>query len=105
VDEVYALAYALSRVMFDNLAGIAYISPMTPVRLRVEELRKAKGWTQKDLSDRAGIRRATVADIEAGRTKGVDFETLERLADAFGLDAALLVSHTRKPLARNARQP
>ena len=67
-----------------------------PITLRIRELREARGWSQRELAARAGVRQATVAMIERERTKGVDFDTLERLADAFGVDAALLIEHTRR---------
>ena len=35
------------------------------------------------MARRAGVRQATLSAIERGETKGVDFETLERLARAF----------------------
>ena len=69
---------------------------MTPIRLRVEELREAAGLSQTELAERANIRRATLIDIEKGRTTGVDFAVLERLANALGVDAAMLVVHTKK---------
>jgi len=67
---------------------------MTPIRLRVRELREAKGWSQAELARRAGIRRATLSAIEAEETSGVDFDVLERLAGALGVNAAVLVEHT-----------
>ena len=66
---------------------------MTPIRLRVRELREAKGINQTEFAELAGIRRATLAAIEAEQTKGVDFETLERIADALGVDAGYLIVH------------
>lgn len=64
---------------------------MTPITLRVKELRVAKGWSQAELADRAEIRRATVSAIEANQTTGVDFDTLERLGKALGCDPAFLI--------------
>jgi transcriptional regulator with XRE-family HTH domain len=64
---------------------------MTPVRLRVRELREAQKISQVALAELAGIRRATLSAIETGQTKGVDFDTLDRLARALGVDAALLI--------------
>lgn len=69
---------------------------MTPIHLRVEELREAAGLSQTQLAERAGIRRATLIDIEKGRTTGVDFDVLERLAVALDVDAGYLVVHTKK---------
>ena len=64
---------------------------MTPITLRVKELREAKGWSQAELADKAGIRRATVSAIESNQTTGVDFETLERMAKALGCDPGYLI--------------
>ena len=72
-------------------SGIPYIAIMTPITLRVKELREAKGWSQAELADRAKIRRATVSAIEANQTKGIDFETLERLAKALRCDPGYLI--------------
>jgi transcriptional regulator with XRE-family HTH domain len=69
---------------------------MTPVTLRVRELREARGLTQGALAEKAGLRRATVNRIEMGRVKGVDLRTLELLADALEVDAAMLVKHERR---------
>lgn len=69
---------------------------MSPVRLRVKELRAAQGMTQEELATRAGIRRATLVALEGGKTQGVDFKTLEQLADALGVDAGYLIVHERE---------
>ena len=61
------------------------------ITLRVKELREAKGWSQAELADKAGIRRATVSAIESNQTTGVDFETLERMAQALGCDPGYLI--------------
>ncbi len=73
------------------VCGIPYITDMTPITLRVKELRVAKGWSQAKLADRAEIRRATVSAIEANQTTGIDFDTLERLGKALGCDPAFLI--------------
>jgi Predicted transcriptional regulators len=69
---------------------------MTPVRLRVKELREAKGWSQSELSRQSEVRRATIAAIEKGETTGVDFDVLESLATALGVDPGFLIVKTRK---------
>lgn len=73
---------------------------MSPIRLRVQDVRVASRMTQTELARRAGIRRATLASIEAGRTKGIDFVTLERLADALGVDASILIIHDHRERRR-----
>lgn len=67
---------------------------MSPVYLRVRELREAKGLTQAQLGEKAGIRAATISRIEGGRVSGVEFATLEKLARALDVDPALLIAKT-----------
>jgi transcriptional regulator with XRE-family HTH domain len=68
---------------------------MSPIHLRVKELRAAKGWTQSELAERAGIRQATLSDIETEKTRGVDFDVLEALAKALGVEPAFLIATRR----------
>ncbi len=64
---------------------------MTPITLRVRELREARGWSQAELANRSGVRRATISAIENAKTTGVDFETLEGLARALKVDPGYLI--------------
>lgn len=75
---------------------IPIMIPMSPIRLRVRELRKARGWTQVDLAHRAGVNQGTISRIEAGVTRGIDLDTLEKLARAFGVSPARLLKATPK---------
>lgn len=77
---------------------------MTPVHLgRVKELRAAKGWTQKQLATAANIRPATLNALEKGQTKGIDFDTLERLAVALGVAAGYLIVHDETEKSKRAK--
>lgn len=70
---------------------------MSPIRLRVAELRQAKGWTQKELADRAGVSRQTVIRVESEGNRRLDYDVLEKLAEAFSVDAAyLIVSESKR---------
>ena len=64
---------------------------MTPVSVRVKELREGRGWTQTELAERAGITRVTLSRIENGHTKGIDFDTLDKLAKALDCHPATLI--------------
>jgi transcriptional regulator with XRE-family HTH domain len=68
---------------------------MTPILLRVKELREAKRWTQAELAERSQVPQPTISRIESGKTSGVDFGVLEKLAEALNTDAALLIVHQR----------
>lgn len=70
---------------------------MTPIRLRVRELREAQGLSQAGLAKLAGVRQGTISKLETGQTAGIDFSTLERLADALGVNAGLLIAHEPTP--------
>lgn len=70
---------------------------MSPIQLRLRELRDAKGWTQAELAEKAGIRRATVNRIENAKVTAIDLAVLEKLASALGVNAAMLVDHTTAP--------
>lgn len=77
-----------------SIRHIWHMQTMTPVRLRVRELRTAKGWTQEQLADKSGVNQGTISKIETGKTGGIEFDNLERLANALGVNAAFLVDHS-----------
>jgi len=64
---------------------------MTPLTLRLRELRELKGWSLRELARRAGVRPATISAIETGQTTGIDFATLERLAKVLEVDPGYLI--------------
>lgn len=53
------------------------------IGMRIAELRKAKGFTQEELSIRAGLQRTHVSRIEAGRY-AVTIDTLSTIAEQLG---------------------
>lgn len=77
--------HALYRILFN----------MSNVGLRIRELRGARGWTQEELAGRAQLRQATLSAMENGRTKGVDFATLDRLARALEVEPGFLIVRRR----------
>lgn len=66
-------------------------SGMSPLIIRLRELRKEKGLTQEELARRAGLRRATISDIENGKTQRVGLTVLQGLADALKIAPASLI--------------
>ncbi len=71
-------------------------SALTPIQIRVQELRDAKGWSQAELARRSGVPQPTISRIEAGESGSITLANLERLADALGVNAALLIVHEPK---------
>src|SRR5215470_15034637 len=54
----------------------------------VRDHRRAAGLTQGQLAESSGVSRAAIRDLEQGRTRRPRAESLARLANALGLDAA-----------------
>ena len=64
---------------------------MSPLVLRIRELREALGLTQAEVAERAGVRRATVNRIENARVTAIDLQVLEKLANAFGVEPGFII--------------
>ncbi|MDB4916557.1 MAG: hypothetical protein JWM95_4201 [Gemmatimonadetes bacterium] len=73
---------------------------MTPIRLRLKELREARGLTQLALGELADVRQATISEMESGRRQRIDLDILERLADALGVEPSALLERDAKKRAR-----
>ena len=56
----------------------------------VRRLREAKGWSQEDYADRAGIHRTYVSDIERGR-RNPTVTVLEKLAKPLEVEPGRLL--------------
>jgi len=72
---------------------------MAPLRVRLREVREAAGLSQLALANLAGVRQATVSDLETGKSRGIDFATVDALARALKIPPHELfetVSPTRR---------
>ncbi len=67
---------------------------LTPVVIRLRELREAHKLTQMALARLSGVPQPTISRIEKG-SSAIDLGILERLANAMGIDAAMLIRHDR----------
>jgi transcriptional regulator with XRE-family HTH domain len=68
---------------------------MSPIRLRLTEIRDAAGWSQAELARRSGVPQPTISRLESGKTRTIDLDNLEQLANALGINAAVLIEHER----------
>jgi transcriptional regulator with XRE-family HTH domain len=66
---------------------------VTPISIRLEGLRNAKGWSQAELGRQSGVPQQTISRIEAG-TRRIDLDVLEKLAQALGINASMLIEHS-----------
>jgi transcriptional regulator with XRE-family HTH domain len=61
------------------------VETMTTLGDRVRDLRKARGWSQQVLGDRAGVTAQTVWLLETHQLKDVKLSTLSKIAVALGV--------------------
>ena len=59
---------------------------MSPLQLRIKALRNERGLTQVQLAELVGVRQATVNDLENNRSRRIELDLLERLAEALGVE-------------------
>lgn len=59
-----------------------------------KELRKTRGYSQTDLSEKLDISRSSISMYENGNREP-DFETLEKIADFFNVDIDYLLGRRR----------
>ena len=67
---------------------------MTPIQVKLRELRERAGLSQRDLSVRAGVRQAAISHLETGRAQRIDLNVMERLCKALSCDPADLLNLT-----------
>ena len=69
----------------------------------VKEIRRRKGWSQKDLAEESGVGQDTISGIESGRHEPRP-STLRKLADALGVEVADFFREPAVPLVEAPRE-
>jgi putative transcriptional regulator len=69
---------------------------MSPIQVTLREVRQAAGLSQLALADLAGVRQATISDLETGKTRRVDLDVLDRLARALRCEPGDLLRPGRR---------
>ena len=69
---------------------------MTPLTVRIKELREVKGWSQAELSRRSGVAQGMISRMENGQVESVHLPALEKLGKALGCDPGYLIVKKRK---------
>ena len=65
-------------------------------RIRLKELREARGYSQYSFADKFGVAQSTVGSWEAGKREP-NFDTMQRLADFFGVSVDYLLGRESAP--------
>jgi putative transcriptional regulator len=93
----FSLAHLILKSVYTQVAILAdpcrtqYILAMSPVGVRIRELRETHGWSQTELANHSGVRQATISDLESGKAKAVSFSVLERLSKALDCSPGYLI--------------
>ncbi len=53
---------------------------MTPLIVGLKKWREKRGLTQAELAEAVGVRQATISDIETGKSRRIDLDTIDSLA-------------------------
>jgi putative transcriptional regulator len=72
------------------------ITAVSPISVTLKEARKEAGLTQSELAEKAGVRQATISELETGNTRRVDLDVLDRLCDALGVEPGELLKREGK---------
>ena len=72
------------------------LGSMTPVGVRLREIRKSRGLSQDQLAAKAGVPQSTVSRIETGKTSAIEFSVLDKLSSALGCEPGELIVRTKK---------
>ena len=69
---------------------------MTPLTVRIKELREVKGWSQAELSRQSGVAQGMISRMENAQVESIHLPALEKLARALGCDPGYLIVKRRK---------
>jgi transcriptional regulator with XRE-family HTH domain len=67
---------------------------MTPITVRLREMRLRRRWSQAELGRRAGVSASTINRAERGETRTLSLDNLEKLARALGVSPRSLLAST-----------
>ncbi len=69
---------------------------MSPLAIRIKELREVKGWSQAELARQSDVPQPTISRLEARQSDSVSLSNLERLAKALGCEPGYLIVKKRR---------
>lgn len=68
--------------------------------IRLQVMREAKGWSQRMLSEKSGVKQAVISLIEQGYTKNPRVDTIGKLAQALECTMDALVGEVEEQEGR-----
>jgi putative transcriptional regulator len=76
---------------------------VSPIDVRLRDLRKARGLTQVQVAEATGIDQSQISRIESGETTAMDFSVLERLCAVLRCEPGDLLERAGRPRKRRGR--
>jgi transcriptional regulator with XRE-family HTH domain len=76
------------------------LSPVSPISVTLRRAREMAGLTQQQLAEEAGVRQATISELETGKTRRVDLDVLDRLCGVLGVEPGDLLEREGKRRGR-----
>ena len=76
---------------------------MTPIVLRIKQLREVNNWSQAELARRSGVHQSVISRLESEQSQSVSLRNLEKLAGALECDPGYLIAKradTERPASR-----
>ena len=64
---------------------------------RIKAIRKAKGWSQRELAEKSGVSRARIEALENARIIEIGFKHLMRIMHALGVDLRITQLNRDRP--------
>lgn len=66
--------------------GSRTVRTLRKVRVKVDEIIRARGITQTELSDMSGVRQASISELSNNMRNSINREHLAKIADALEID-------------------
>ncbi|MGE0445649.1 MAG: helix-turn-helix domain-containing protein [Vicinamibacterales bacterium] len=71
--------------------------------MNLKELREQSGCaTQESAAERVGVNQTTISKLEAGEVASPRLDTLQKLADGYGVDLSVVIAAVRESVAEAA---
>lgn len=70
----------------------------------LEDQLKQRGWDQKELSARSGVRESTISRLLRGKVQEPQLSTLHALAECLSVDLGLLIELAGYPIRRSSSE-
>jgi transcriptional regulator with XRE-family HTH domain len=80
-----------------NSILVIFVLKLHSIGSQIASRRKALGFTQSALADKAGVSRATLDALENGRSGELGFSKVANILSALGLELKLQEANLRRP--------